>query len=56
MERLNFSYDPVNDILTVEGIKYSGEMFRMLGFQLMVGGHFSLDERYDGILTVTTIQ
>ena len=34
MERkpLEFSYDPIADIITIEGIKYTGDLFRCLGF------------------------
>jgi hypothetical protein len=28
--KLNFSYDPVIDVLTIENVSYSGELFRRL--------------------------
>lgn len=32
METLSYAYDRVLDVLTVEGVKYSGEFFRSLAF------------------------
>ena len=29
--KLDFEYDPIRDVLTIEGKQYSGELFRMWG-------------------------
>ena len=39
MDTLKFSYDEVNDILEVEGIKFSGNFFRQVGV-----GIFGMDK------------
>ena len=38
---LQFSYDEAEDVLTIEGIRYSGGVFRHLGFD-PVGSYFQL--------------
>lgn len=52
MEKLKFEYDEQNDTITIEGIKYSGEIFRQLGGMLEVGALFQLMERENGVLTI----
>lgn len=48
---LDFHYDEQRDILTVEGINYSGEMFREFGIHgLELGTAFQLIERHDGAI------
>ena len=49
--RLQFSYDETNDVLTVEGIRYSGELFRTLGFGA-IGSVLRLVERKDGVVVM----
>lgn len=54
---LEFSYSGVaTDILTIEGIKYAGEMFRQLGGMLPIHSMFELVAREDGVLTVRALQ
>lgn len=50
---LSFSYDEERDVLTVEGIQYSGALFRALGVQgLTKGSVLQILGREDGLLTV----
>lgn len=53
---LQFSYDEAADVLTVEGIRYSGDMFRILGGMMPVGETFEIVARADGVLTVKAIK
>lgn len=61
MNKLDFSYDPDTDVLTVEGIQFSGIFFRRLagtdpGPQLLSeGDSFQIVKRQDGALTVQKI-
>lgn len=54
MSALQFEYDIVDDVLTIEGVRYSGELFRGLG-ALDVGGLFQIQDRKDGVLTLYEI-
>lgn len=42
---LKFSYDPWTDIITIEGIKYAGSLFRDFGGLLPVGKPFRIVRR-----------
>lgn len=52
---LSFQYDAHLDILTVEGIRYSGSLFRGLGIGA-IGTAFRLTERRDGVVTLQTLE
>ena len=55
MEPLNFSYDPATDVMTIEGIRYHGSLFRGLGFKeaIPIGSRIILEERgSDGVLVL----
>lgn len=56
MNTLNFSYDAESDCLTIEGLKYSGEIFRKLGGAFQIGIPFILLNRKDGVVTVKAIR
>jgi hypothetical protein len=54
---LSFSYDLVMDILTVEGVKYSGDLFRQLAGKetntvalLPLNRPFEIEKREDGVI------
>lgn len=49
---LVFSYDEAADVLTVEGIKYAGDVFRQMGGMLEVGALFTLTARENGVLAI----
>lgn len=49
---LQFAYDGIEDVLTVEGIQYSGEMFRQLGGAFPIGVPLTIVARKDGVLAV----
>lgn len=52
---LNFDYDLSVDILTIEGVKYSGDLFRHLGFEPSAEDQaFQIVKREDGALTIRT--
>ena len=54
---LTFSYEPPPvDVLTVEGYKYAGVLFRELGTLMPLGIPFFLDKRQDGVIGVTRIE
>lgn len=45
-------YDAEQDVMTIEGIRYSGELFRELGFSAQVGQLLRVVERTDGVVTL----
>ena len=49
---LNFSYDYSKDVMTIDGIKYSGELFRGLAFKIVEDEYFQIIERENGVITV----
>jgi len=57
MNTLNFSYNGMTDILTVEGIHYSGELFRQMA-TLPIGSRCPFDlnaiivDRQDRVVTM----
>lgn len=55
MEPLSFEYDENNDFFTIEGIKYSGCLFRQLGGIMPVDTTFKLVKREDGMLTIESL-
>lgn len=54
-KNLKFKYDLRNDILEVEGIKYSGELFRKWGIGGMETGTFFKIERDPTCPTTITL-
>lgn len=52
---LRFEYDAGADVLTVEGIKYAGSLFRSLGIA-SIGSRFEVTDRDDGIMTLRTLE
>ena len=53
---LDFEYDGRIDLVTIEGIKYSGELFRAFAVGgLAVGEHLKIIEREDGVITLQRI-
>jgi hypothetical protein len=46
--------DDEADIVTLYGIRYSGEIFRGLGFDLRPGQSFKILKREDGVITIQT--
>ncbi len=55
-ESLEIEYDQEGDILTVEGIKYSGSIFRNMGSAFAIGETFMFLNRENGVVTVTKIR
>lgn len=55
-DELEIKYDKQEDTLTIEGIKYSGEVFRNLGFWMPVGMKFMLVKRDNGVVTIQRLQ
>lgn len=56
LSSLDVSYDPWQDVLTVEGVRYSGTLFREFASLLPIGQPFKIDERReDGLLVVTRL-
>ena len=54
--KLDFSYDESNDILTVEGLKFSGDLFRRFSSSLPLGQPFMLLGRDGGVITIFTFK
>jgi hypothetical protein len=49
---LNFSYDQAADIITIEGIKYSGDFFRMFASQAIVDQIVRVVSNSNGVIVV----
>lgn len=52
---LAYSYDEERDVLTVEGVAYSGHMFRSLAF-MPIGTHFQLIDRRNDTVVVKDVR
>lgn len=53
---LDHDYDPEADILTIEGCRYSGRLFRELGEEGMkTDTLFRLLRREDGVITIEEV-
>lgn len=52
MNSIALSYDPDSDVLTIEGYRYHGDLFRQLGYALPEGRLFRLIKRQDETLTL----
>lgn len=52
---LDFSYDESTDILTIEGVKWSGDLLRKMCTELPLGKWFRMVERADGVITIGTV-
>ena len=49
---LQFEYDEQRDIITIEGVKYAGDVFRTLGLG-EIGTYYKLEERRgDGLIVI----
>lgn len=53
MSNLLFNYDHNEDVLTIEGVKYSGEVFRRMAFPKE--GQLYQFERHDDVLEITPV-
>jgi len=51
-------YDPITDVIEIEGTKYSGHFFRELGcnFPSMVGQVLRIDKKENGLVHVTRLK
>jgi hypothetical protein len=53
MANLNFSYDPFTDGMTIEGTRYSGELFRAFAKGgLAIGEDLKKINRADSVVTI----
>lgn len=52
MSDLDFSYDQISDCLTIEGIRYSGNLFREWGKTAPLDTLFEIVSRENGCLTM----
>jgi hypothetical protein len=48
---LSFKYNARDDVLTVEGVSFSGELFRAFGL-VQPGTWLRVEERCNGVITV----
>jgi len=56
MTELKFDYDKHNDVLTIEGMKYAGELFRAWADGgLSLGTRLRLIARKDGCITLECV-
>ncbi len=54
---LAFAYDPVEDIMVIEGVRYSGSFFRELGNNgIAVGEAFTIQRREQGLVTIARFE
>lgn len=51
-DSLQISYDPKSDILTIDGIKYAGDLFRNMALSHWVGHVFKIISNDSGVLTL----
>jgi hypothetical protein len=49
---MQFAYDPVDDVLTIEGIRYSGDLFRYFALETPPGRWIRILKREDGRITL----
>ena len=54
-EPLTITYDAGYDVLTVEGIRYAGDLFRQFGRFAKPGTVFQFVERNDGVVTLVNV-
>ena len=52
MKKLNFSYDESLDRITIEGVVFSGEFFRMFCKSLPINKPFKIVSRKNGVLEI----
>jgi len=52
MSKLDFAYDPWTDVMTIEGFRYSGALFRDLATGLPSNRWFQVVSRDDGVITI----
>jgi len=50
--RIGIEYDALTDTLTIEGVKYSGELFRQFAQAMPIGTPFRIVKRENGEVTV----
>jgi hypothetical protein len=48
-------YDENSDTITIEGTRYSGHVFRELGFPGMIGQVLRIDKKESGTVTATRL-
>jgi hypothetical protein len=53
--KLSSHYDEKDDVLVINGIRYSSDVFRQFGGMLPVGAEFKLMNREDGVLTIQNL-
>lgn len=54
--RLQYAYDRANDLLTVEGVTYAGEVFRQLGALAPLDTPLKIMSRGDGVITLVLME
>lgn len=50
---LRISYDEITDVVTIEGIQWTGQLFRNLSEWVGVPGCFIIERRSDGVVEIT---
>lgn len=53
---LEFNYDEEADVLTVEGIRYSGNFFRFFAVAGPSDDVFRVVERHDGVVVIQKVE
>lgn len=54
-EPLKIDYDHAQDVITIEGVKYSADLFRQLGGILPAGAVFQFNGLVNGTVCLTRI-
>ena len=56
-EPLRIEYDFIGDVLTIEGVRYSGDLFRSFGLTPTREGFlYTIINRQDGVVTIQQVQ
>lgn len=53
---LAIQYDADTDVVTIEGIRYAGVLFRGMGGQFGIGTIVQIVARKDGVVTMTRLK
>ena len=53
-QHLNFSYDANNDLITIEGVTYTGDLFRLWARDLPLFQWHRIIRRENGVVTIET--
>lgn len=53
---LAFSYDEMSDVMTIEGMKFSGDFFRLMAAQVIIDAPIRVLSNADGVVVIKAIE